>query len=339
MASISKNTSLWRENAPSSIALPLLPPQSSSTLLDADDSLITPRAAEGSVRPATTPGLSIAMATPHINGITQASTTQVQRPVTAEEGTALEKRTSHNSQSRSSTDRPSDYFSSMAQPKGPIDSQVKGPVTPGDNSQETMAHSPVDADKEEKSKEGSTLFGKKFRMNFPKKLGRSSTDVKPTVVDEKSEESDKSDEKEDRTVQDNLYGTVQKIRYDYEERLQNQPSQHLPSGIIPIVPSETPMLRLPPSTSVIIQEEGPDSGGVADLYRGTVGSVGRDADLIEKAGPMWLGELLLKVRSAYTYFFFYEKLTNKESNACKRNTQSFICIATVSRGSAEHCKY
>ena len=132
-------------------------------------------------------------------------------------------------------------------------------------------------------------------MNFPKKLGRTSQDVKPAVVDEKSEESDKSEEKEDKTIQDNFFGTIQKIRYHYEECIERGPSQHLAPGITPSSLNETPLLEPPPSTTVIIQEDRPDSGGFADLYRGTVSSAGNDADLIERTGPMWLGELLLKV--------------------------------------------
>ena len=114
------------------------------------------------------------------------------------------------------------------------------------------------------------------------------------MIDEKAEESDKSSEKEEKHVEDNLLGTIQKIRYDYAEHLQNDPTQQLPAGVIPSLLSETPILRHPPSTIVLIQEERPDTGGVADLYRGTVGSVGQDADLIEKSAPMWLGELLLR---------------------------------------------
>ena len=264
-------------------------------MMNDDDSLITPKAMDGSNRPAMTPGLTIGTATPYLNGISNTAAVQNQRPTTAEEGTALEKQTSQHSQTRGSMDRLNDYFSSNALPRSPVDGQAKGPATPGDTSLEATALSPIDADKEDKSKESNSLFGKKFRMTFPKKLGRSSTDVKPLVVDEKSEESDKSEEKEDKPIQDNFFGTIQKIRYDYEERLQNAPSQHLPPGVTPSLLSETPLLRLPPFTTVIIQEERPDSGGVADLYRGTVSSVGHDADLIEKFGPMWLGELLVKV--------------------------------------------
>ena len=313
-ASALQPTSLRRENASSSIQLPVLPPPS---FMSDDDSMITPRpiiVADGITRPPGTPGLTIGAATPYINGVTSISGPN--RPATAEEGTALEKRTSQQSQSRSSSDRTSDYFSSNAQAKSPVDGQSKGPVTPGDTSLEAATSSPVDPDKEEKS---SSLFGKKFRMNFPKKLGRTSQDVKPAVVDEKSEESDKSEEKEDRTIQDNFFGTIQKIRYDYEERMEREPSRDLSSEITPSSLSETPLLQPPLLTTVIIQEDQPDSGGVADLYRGTIGSVGKDADLIERTGPMWLGDLLLKVCCDLTTAF-YSSLTGLEPTAYQRDS-------------------
>ena len=76
------------------------------------------------------------------------------------------------------------------------------------------------------------------------------------------------------------------------------PLQFPPVGITPSLPTETPELRLPLSTTIIIQEDRPDSGGIVDLYSGTIGSSGEDANLIEQTGPMWLGDLLLRVWSA-----------------------------------------
>lgn len=236
-------------------------------------------------------------ATPHFNG--SSANTQIDRPNTTEEDDGLEKKASLNSQRRNSSDRKSDYFTTGAQAKSPVDGPTRGPLTPGDTSLDgstlALTQSPVEGDRDEKTKE-SGIFGKSFRMKFPKKLGRPSTEVKSATVDEKSEESDVSEEKEDKTIQDNLYGTIQRIRYQYEEQMQTESFHQLMTGIRASSLNETPELQLPPFTTVIIQDERPDSGGVADLYRGTVSSVGYDADLIEKVAPMWLGELLLKVR-------------------------------------------
>ena len=333
MEKASTPTNLHRENAPSSIKLPIIPPPK---FISEEDSMITPRpknVTDGITHPPNTPGLTIGAATPHINGVT--NTSGPNRPATAEDGTALEKRTSQQSQSRSSSDHTSDYFTSNTQAKSPVDGQSKDAVALGDTALEAATSSPVDADKEEKS---GSLFGKKFRMNFPKKLGRTSQDVKPAVVDEKSEESDKSEEKEDRTIHDNFFGTIQKIRYDYEESIERGPSQHLASGIIPSSLSETPLLQLPPFTTVIIQEDRPDSGGVADLYRGTISSVGTDADLIERTGPMWLGDLLLKV-CCDVRTMFENLITIIESHACQRSSQGFVRAATVPRPASQHRKY
>lgn len=241
-----------------------------------------------------TPGLSIGVATPAVPAASHTTLIQNHLPATAEEGSELDKRTSYNGLPTSTTDRSNDYFSTPISPQSAQESIGKLPTTPSETKSEADPRSPIDPG--EKSKESTSLFSKKFRMNFPKKLGRSSTEVKPAVVDEVTEESDKSSVKEDKTVENNFYGIVQKIRYDYDERLENNAAQSMNSDISPSLPNETPVLKLPPYTTIIIQEDRPDSGGVADLYEGTVSSVGRDADLIEKLAPMWLGDLLLRVK-------------------------------------------
>lgn len=267
-----------------------------------DDSLITPRANDGNSLPAVTPGLAIGIATPHPGFAVNGSSGPHNETLT-DQASGLEKTSSNHSQSRSSTDRPKDYFSANPIAHAPSDQRAK-PSTPGEDSSEASTQSPVDGEKDEKSKEGTSLFGKRFRMNmnFPKKLGRTSVEVKPAAVDEKAEESDKSEEKEERVIEDNFLGAIQKIRYEYEEHLHAAPSQPLPAGIFPSSYNETPFLEPPQNTTIIIQEDRPDSGGVTDLYRGTVRSAGQDADQIEKSGPMWLGDLLLRVCCPLVYF-------------------------------------
>ena len=297
---------LRRDNKPPNLQLPALPTQQLVNGDTEDGFFITPRAINGNMHSAVTPGISIGVATPFPGGPNHTTSVNNHPPRTSEEGPALEKKASHANQPRMSTEKSGDYFSALPASHTPSDI-AKGPVTPGDTSLDAATQSPVDAEKEEKPKEGSSLFGKKFRMNFPKKLGRTSIDAKPPVVDEKSEGSEKSGEREEKLVQDNFFGSIQKIRHDYEEHLQTDTTQPLPLGITPSLPSETPELKLPPYTSVIIQEDRPDSGGVVDLYRGTVSSVGYDVDLIEQTGPMWLGDLLLRVHQSR---FFAEFLDN-----------------------------
>ncbi|KAL8738021.1 MAG: hypothetical protein Q9181_001128 [Wetmoreana brouardii] len=262
-------------------------------LQENDDSLITPRPPNGNSLPAVTPGLAIGLATPHPGFATNSTNGPHNEPAT--DHSSLEKTSSNQSQSGGQTDKPKDYFSASPHAHASSD-QRAGPATPGEDSSEASTQSPVDGEKEDKPKEPTSLFGKRFRMNvnFPKKLGRTSVEVKPPAADERAEESDKSEEKEERIIEDNFFGAVQKMHYDYEEYLSASPSQPLPAGIFPSSINETPLLEPPPYTTIIIQEDRPDSGGVTDLYQGTVRSAGQDADQIEKSAPMWLGDLLLR---------------------------------------------
>lgn len=289
---------LQRGNAPPSIQLSTSKPSDWDELSTTDDPAATPRATDGIHYPAMTPGLSIGVATPYLPPSNQNPYANNLLPSTLEEGADLERWTSHQSQWGSSGERSNDYFSTRPGPNSAP--EIDGKVDGGPNGAHVDGVQDPPPDKEEKTKEGSSLFGKKFRMNFPKKLGRSSMDSKPAVVDEKSEESsDKSSEKEDKIVDENFFGVIQKIRYEYDERLQTNPGQPLSSGVTPSPFNETPVLKPPPFTTVIIQEDRPDSGGVADVFRGTVGSLGQEADQIEKVAPMWLGELLLRVRARF----------------------------------------
>ena len=309
ISNMQTSTGLQRDNAPPLIHLPSPLIQGWTNGTHDDDSQITPRPVNGNFLPAMTPGLSIAVATPYVTGTNFSSPMQSHLPRTSEEGSDLEKRLSGQSQPRSSAEKQKDYFSTIPNPLGLSDTQTKASSTPGDGSSEVTSQTIVDDEKKlvddekkDKPKNISSLFDKKFRMAFPKKLGRTSAEAKPSAVDEKAEESDMSEEKEEKTFEENFFGTIQKVIHDYEEHLQRKPFDPLPPGIKPSPPHETPILSLPPSTTIIIQEERPDSGGVADLYRGTVGSVGFDVDLIEKTGPRWLGDLLLQV---YSLVIFY----------------------------------
>jgi WD repeat-containing protein 48 len=166
-------------------------------------------------------------------------------------------------------------------------------------------------------------FGKRLRMNMSfnmKKLGKLPTNDKdkPAVVEETKEEAEteadtqsSSDNSNSRVVDENFLGCIQKIRFAYEDHLQAQIQRatavdaaggalgsskelELPTSIVPSLPSETPVLKPPPNTTILIQEERPEAGGVADLFEGKVGSTAEMADLIEKVAPMWLGDALLR---------------------------------------------
>ena len=272
-----------RPGATLSIQIP--PSEMSSWQDSALSASQTPRA-NGNYMSAMTPGMGIGVATP-------AATAYL--PGVPEDGGPLGKRTSQLS--RGSADRSGDYFSNVPV-SGTSDTNGKSVATPGESFDDKPPKSPTDADKESNGKE-TGLFGKKFRMGMTfgtKKLGRSpSTNVeKPIIVDEKAEDSEDSDTKE-KEIDDNLNGTIQTIHGEYEKLLLQHIDQPIESLITPSLPNETPVLKPPPMTTVIIQEE--TSGGSADLYRGTVSTVGEDASQIAQVAPMWLGDLLLRVRN------------------------------------------
>lgn len=180
----------------------------------------------------------------------------------------------------------SDYFSTR--PSYQTQSEDKQPMSPSESG---APQSP--AEPEERKKSGS-LFGKKFRMEFPKRMGRTSTDAKPLIQEEKIDESETSEVKEEKVYEANISGVIERIRHEYDEFLIANPGKDLVTAITPSLETETPRLSIPPRTAVFIQEETGDTAVASDLYRGSVEHIGQDIERLEKAIPYWLGDLLLK---------------------------------------------
>ena len=297
-----QSTGIFRLNAPQHGELPPTDTVGWPKQNDDDESAITPRPVNG-LHPMT-PGMAIGVATPG-PGALNATTGQGNLPSTAEEGTDLKKTGTNDARNSG------DYFSNTnsSQPNTATNGKATDEASDG---QPEGPQSPTEPEKDSKSR---SLFGKKnFRMKMPNmKLGRTSVEAKPIVAEEptKEAESDKSSEKEEKVVEDNFYGIIQKIRNDYDENLLSHPDKPLASGVTPSLSNETPVLRPPSFTTIIIQEDAPEAGGVADLYRGSVSCVGQDADLIEKSAPMWLGDLLLRVYSLHRLLFVVCSCSNR----------------------------
>ena len=198
--------------------------------------------------------------------------------------------------------------SQISRPSGDKEDYFSGGITSADVPAKPVAalavaekepEPPKSATDVKEKENGKGTFGKKFRMGMSfgsKKLRSASSNIeKPVVVEEKKDEENKSESSSnhEKEVEDSFLGVIQKIRNEYEKRLLESPDNLVETKITPSLPTDTPVLKLPPGTRVIIQEE--TSGGSADLYRGTVESVGVDADTIEQKAPMWLGEVLLLV--------------------------------------------
>jgi WD repeat-containing protein 48 len=299
------STGLVRPGAPTSILLP--DAAGVGPTVSSPGSFSTPRASDGHALVPPTPSLAIGAATPGFAPL------NLTLPPTAEEETEqTDGATSSSVQPTPTAMEPqSDYFSSSNginnnRSEGSSESH-KMPDTPG--ATENASFSTPTSPTEEKKK--SSLFGKKFPMTFPKKLStRTSVEVKaPVVPEEKSDTASykSSAEKEEKVVvEDNFRGVIQKIRHEYDDHLDTKPGQPVPSGVTPSPPTETPVLTPPPHTTIIIQEDNPESGGLADQYRGEIGDLGDEADTLEKIAPMWLGELLLRV--CISFFVLVESL-------------------------------
>jgi WD repeat-containing protein 48 len=239
-----------------------------------------------------TPGLAIGLATPMAAPMS-AGRNSLQNPMTPtrEEGSNLEKTQTQ----RSSTQDGGDYFGPSSAANG--NAKTAEPTKEGStDSKEETVQSPTEPDTP--AKKGKGMFGKKFNMSFNMKKFSTGTAVnepaKPTI-DEKAEDSDsRSTKTDEKTVEDNFFGAIQRIRQGYEDQVAAGATK-LETQITPSLPNDTPVLKPPAMTTILIQEDRPDSGGVADLFEGKVGTLGSQADLIEKAAPMWLADVLLRV--------------------------------------------
>ncbi|KAF2131515.1 WD repeat protein-like protein [Dothidotthia symphoricarpi CBS 119687] len=235
-----------------------------------------------------TPGLAIGLATPMLPP-QSAGRTSMQNPYL----TPTTEETSQVETQRNSTIEGGDYFGNGA---SNTNGNGKSAAEASTDAKEETLQSPTEPDTP--AKKGKGMFGKKFNMSFNMKKFSTGTAIaeppKPAAVDEKAEDSDsRSTKTEEKVFEDNFLGSIQRIRQGYEEQL-SAGATKLESQIAPSLPNDTPVLKPPASTTILIQEDRPDSGGVADLFEGKVGSLGQQADLIEKAAPMWLAEVLLR---------------------------------------------
>jgi WD repeat-containing protein 48 len=278
------STSIPADDIPRSVGIPILNPGSGMTLRPSSDFPASPSM-----------GYGINIGTPSSNYLSTSMQSNSPFPMfEPDTPEASAPQNSHPDGGPSSfTDRMGDYFSNGA-PAVPQTDTDKLPMSPSDlASSSGVPQSPAEPDNQERKK---SLFGKKFQMNFPKKLGgRNSSEAKPQILEEKAEESEISSIKEERVYEPNLYGVVERIRHDYEEFLATNPYRDLETAVLPSAEDETPRLEIPPKVAVFIQEETGDTAVASDLYRGSVGRIGEDLERLKKSIPHWLGELLLKV--------------------------------------------
>ncbi len=242
-----------------------------------------------------TPGMGIGLATPQLppHSAGRGSHGNAFLTPTTEDANQLEPSKSQ----RSSTQDGQDYFG-QAPTNGSTNNTTKPETAP--ETKEDPVTSPSTEDTP--SKKGKGMFGKKFNMGFSKKMFATGTPIaaepaKPAPADEKAEDSDAHSSKTDEpTFDDSFLGAVQRIRHGYEEALAAGNNEtELTSAIAPSLPNDTPVIKPPAMTTILIQEDRPGEGGVKDLFEGKVGTLGGVVDLVERVAPVWLGEVLLRV--------------------------------------------
>ena len=250
-------------------------------------------AVSSNARALNTPALSIGIASPNIGLGNPAASVGIQFAPIQEGQARLEKSESQQSQPRGGPDPEVDYFNARPQSHG---RHVSGESFP-----ETGAPtSSFDTTQSTQINDGTASLTKRLRHPFSaKKLVRTQPagTTKPLIAEQRAEDSEdcKGDEK---TLLESLRGTIKRIRAEYSERAERSDGS-ISSLITPSLPNETPVLRPPINTTVIIQEERPDTGGVTDLFEGSLTELGKQADLIEEVAPSWLGDVLLRVRLAF----------------------------------------
>ena len=271
----------------------------------APSSASTPRAGFGDTRPLTTPGLAIGAATPGAalsNTVERnANVADIDPDQLCPPGPAVQTPATQEAQT---SETQGDYFSSK--PKRETAGQSE--PTPGRDESVLETHqqtedsaSSDDGGRDETSKETSkesNTFGKRLRSTFsPKKSAKvpAPTDAAKVEATESTGKSAEAEDSKGYKVEENTFlAVVHRLRENYVEHLSQTGS--LPKSLItPPLSVETPVLKLPPSTSVVIQEQRKDSVGVADSFESSTGDLGKNVDYLEKKAPSWLGELLLLV--------------------------------------------
>lgn len=287
-----------RMNPPTSIQMPQTTAFGGwNSTISGPISAATVRASNGFHIPIQTPGLAIGFATPGIVPPSGVNHNNSYFTPTLDDGSQLERTQTQ----RSNPSEQPDYFSKPPTTNGKSQGAAAGGESGPDNN---PPQSPAAEDTPTAKKAKGGLFSKKgFNKTFNmKKFGsglaaNTAVDApKPPPTDDKGDDSDsRSNKTDERPFEDNFFGVIQKIRQLYEDQVTLGASR-VETRIVPSLPNDTPVLKPPASTTILIQEDRPDSGGVADLFAGEVGSLGRQADLIEKVAPLWLGEVLLRVR-------------------------------------------
>ncbi|RDI78961.1 hypothetical protein Vi05172_g11089 [Venturia inaequalis] len=311
-ALVERTQRMNRSNAPGNIQIPgSTEPASWLDTASGPTSASTLKATNGFHFPANTPNMAIGLATPGPS-LTHNTLSVL---TTSSTRTSLDQLRGHT---RTPSEKLSgDYFGSQINATAGT-ATTPGGTANGNSSDPGSDQVPTSPDESRvpgtPSQEKGGMFGKKMWKNFGmkslKKTQTHDSKDKPSPVEEKSEDSDShSSKQEDKVIEDSLEGAIQRIRIDYEAQMQKFERENndrkgdvtgdlalpkLETLITPSLPNDTPVLKPPGNVTILIQEDRVDSGGVADLFEGTVGNSGFHTDRIEKVMPTWVADVLLR---------------------------------------------
>ncbi len=259
----------------------------------------TPKGQSDGIRLPNTPGMSIAYMSP--SAASNAMVSPRSEPLTTHEEEAAP--TSAGPVSPGKT-LGHDYFTQGASTS---DSPTKQGSQSAQNAVNGTASSSTEATDSTTAQSGK--FMGKLKSFGTRKLSRTSSDLKqsaPAVPSPRKEAKDvameQNAEKDGQSeggqladpfeIDDTFESVLRKIHNQYLTAAQTR-SGRIDTLLSPLTSKDTPVLKIPGSTVVIISEDRPASGGLIDVYRGTISRMSKDAQEIEKVAPSWLGELLL----------------------------------------------
>lgn len=165
-----------------------------------------------------------------------------------------------------------------------------------------------EASRNSSSKDGGPAsFGQRFRSTFSSKKGRTSsqlsapTQLKATTSGEKPDSDGQATPMANGIAKSEKRSTeslLLEMRREYARKAPENKGVEMESMLRQCLPEEALLLRADPHTTILIQEEEEPgtSLAVTDLFQGSPLDLGRQASVLEKVMPYWLGALLLKVR-------------------------------------------
>ncbi|KAL9051792.1 MAG: hypothetical protein Q9162_005786 [Coniocarpon cinnabarinum] len=149
------------------------------------------------------------------------------------------------------------------------------------------------------TKDNGRSFGQRLKGTFAPKKGKGPSAEESVASQSETKSSDQGRSSTESIVpQDDTPSSVadliKEVKTEYIKQRDRTDTARLMPLMTPALPTEAPILKPPANTVVHIHEYDTSSGRLGDLFSGSVGQLGVQADKLELATPYWLGTTLLK---------------------------------------------